>query len=127
MGRLGVTILRTWQTTPAMKARLGVSEGARADNARLRRYVAKYTICPAVTHGIDAHVGSIEVGKFADLVVFDPNTIADEATYTDPLRFSSGIDHVIVNGQIAWEAGASTGARGGVAIRRQRSAKTKSR
>jgi urease subunit alpha len=72
MGRVGETIIRTWQTAHAMKARLGVSEGARADNDRLKRYVAKYTICPAVTHGIDAHVGSIEVGKLADLVLWDP-------------------------------------------------------
>ncbi len=73
MGRVGETIIRTWQTAHAMKARLGVQAGAGgADNARLRRYVAKYTICPAVTHGIDEHVGSIEVGKLADLVLWDP-------------------------------------------------------
>ena len=52
MGRVGETIIRTWQTAHAMKARLGATAGP-ADNARLRRYVAKYTICPAVTHGID--------------------------------------------------------------------------
>ena len=72
MGRVGETIIRTWQTAHAMKARLGATAGAGADNARLRRYVAKYTICPAVTHGIDEHVGSIEVGKLADLVLWDP-------------------------------------------------------
>jgi urease subunit alpha len=71
MGRVGETIIRTWQTAHAMKARLGATAGA-ADNERLRRYVAKYTICPAVTHGIDEHVGSIEVGKLADLVLWDP-------------------------------------------------------
>jgi urease subunit alpha len=69
MGRAGETILRTWQTAHAMKVRLG---GGASDNERARRYVAKYTICPAVAHGIDAHVGSVEVGKLADLVLWDP-------------------------------------------------------
>ena len=75
MGRVGETIIRTWQTAHAMKARLGGgggSPGGGADNARLKRYVAKYTICPAIAHGIDAHVGSVEVGKLADLVLWDP-------------------------------------------------------
>jgi urease subunit alpha len=75
MGRVGETIIRTWQTAHAMKARLGAGgagAGGPADNARLRRYVAKYTICPAIAHGIDAHVGSVEVGKLADLVLWDP-------------------------------------------------------
>ena len=72
MGRVGETIIRTWQTAHAMKARLGVPEGGRADNERLRRYVAKYTICPAVAHGLDAQIGSVEVGKLADLVLWDP-------------------------------------------------------
>ena len=71
MGRVGETIIRTWQTAHAMKARLGATAG-RADNERLRRYVAKYTICPAIAHGIGAHVGSVEVGKLADLVLWDP-------------------------------------------------------
>jgi urease subunit alpha len=71
MGRVGETIIRTWQTAHAMKARLGATAGA-ADNARLRRYVAKYTICPAIAHGIGEHVGSVEVGKLADLVLWDP-------------------------------------------------------
>ena len=71
MGRIGETIVRTWQTAHAMKLRLG-SGGGRADNDRLRRYVAKYTICPAVAHGIDGEVGSVEVGKLADLVLWDP-------------------------------------------------------
>ncbi|HXI80571.1 MAG TPA: urease subunit alpha, partial [Verrucomicrobiae bacterium] len=56
MGRAGETIVRTWQTAHAMKARLGRPEGGRADNARARRYVAKYTICPAVAHGIEGEV-----------------------------------------------------------------------
>jgi len=71
MGRVGETIIRTWQTAHAMKRRLGATPGP-ADNERLRRYVAKYTICPAVAHGIDAHVGSVEAGKLADLVLWDP-------------------------------------------------------
>jgi urease subunit alpha len=75
MGRIGETIIRTWQTAHAMKARRGALPGdgaGRADNARARRYVAKYTICPAIAHGIAADVGSVEVGKLADLVLWDP-------------------------------------------------------
>jgi urease subunit alpha len=67
MGRVGETIVRTWQTAHVMAARRGG-----AGNERLRRYVAKYTICPAVAHGIDRDVGSVEVGKLADLVLWDP-------------------------------------------------------
>jgi urease subunit alpha len=66
MGRVGETIVRTWQTAHAMQARRG------SDNLRLRRYVAKYTICPAIAHGIASEVGSVEVGKLADLVLWDP-------------------------------------------------------
>jgi len=73
MGRVGEVVLRTWQTAHAMKARRGTLEGdGRADNLRARRYVAKYTICPAVTHGVDGEVGSVEPGKLADLVLYDP-------------------------------------------------------
>ena len=72
MGRVGETIVRTWQTAHAMKRRLGGGAQNRADNDRLRRYVAKYTICPAVAHGIDTEVGSVEPGKLADLVLWDP-------------------------------------------------------
>ncbi|RAY12093.1 urease subunit alpha [Actinomadura craniellae] len=71
MGRIGETVLRTWQTAHVMKARRGALEGP-ADNLRARRYVAKYTICPAVAHGLDAEVGSVEPGKLADLVLWDP-------------------------------------------------------
>jgi urease subunit alpha len=71
MGRVGETIIRTWQTAHVMRSKRGPTAGA-ADNERLRRYVAKYTICPAVAHGIEAHVGSVEVGKLADLVLWDP-------------------------------------------------------
>ena len=72
MGRVGETIIRTWQTAHAMK-RVGRAPGdGPADNERARRYVAKYTICPAIAHGIDGEVGSVEVGKLADLVLWDP-------------------------------------------------------
>jgi urease subunit alpha len=73
MGRVGEVVLRTWQTAHVMKARRGPLEtdGA-ADNVRARRYVAKYTICPAVAQGIEAEVGSVEVGKLADLVLWEP-------------------------------------------------------
>lgn len=72
MGRIGEVILRTWQTADKMKKQLGMLEGdtETADNNRAKRYVAKYTINPAITHGISEYVGSIEVGKYADLVVW---------------------------------------------------------
>ncbi len=73
MGRIGETIIRTWQTAHVMKARRGALPGeSRADNLRAQRYVAKYTICPAIAHGLDEHVGSVEVGKLADLVLWEP-------------------------------------------------------
>jgi urease subunit alpha len=73
MGRAGEVVLRTWQTAHVMKARRGSLPGdGAADNLRARRYVAKYTICPAVAHGIDAEVGSVEPGKLADVVLWDP-------------------------------------------------------
>ncbi|MGI8902658.1 MAG: urease subunit alpha [Solirubrobacteraceae bacterium] len=73
MGRAGETIRRTWQTAHVAKERWGPLAGdGPADNLRARRYVAKYTICPAVAHGLDEHVGSIEPGKLADLVLWDP-------------------------------------------------------
>jgi urease subunit alpha len=74
MGRVGEVIIRTWQTAHKMKAQRGsLSEDtARNDNFRVKRYIAKYTINPAIAHGISHEVGSIEVGKFADLVVFKP-------------------------------------------------------
>ncbi|HEX5201073.1 MAG TPA: urease subunit alpha [Actinoplanes sp.] len=70
MGRVGEVVMRTWQTAHVMKARRG--SGDRNDNARVKRYIAKYTICPAVTHGMAEHVGSVETGKLADLVLWDP-------------------------------------------------------
>jgi urease subunit alpha len=73
MGRVGEVVLRTWQTAHVMKARRGSLPGdGAADNHRARRYVAKYTICPAVAHGIEAEVGSVEAGKLADLVLWEP-------------------------------------------------------
>jgi len=72
MGRVGEVVLRTWQTAHVMKVRRGPLGSGPADNLRARRYVAKYTICPAVAHGIDGEVGSVEPGKLADLVLWDP-------------------------------------------------------
>lgn len=77
MGRIGEVITRTWQVAHVMKARRGALEAPGpgvlpADNLRARRYVAKYTINPAVAHGIDAYIGSVEPGKIADLVLWEP-------------------------------------------------------
>jgi urease subunit alpha len=74
MGRVGETILRTWQTAHKMKAQRGPlpEDSSRNDNFRVKRYVAKYTINPALTHGIAHAVGSIEAGKIADLVLWRP-------------------------------------------------------
>ncbi len=71
MGRIGEVITRTWQVAHAMKHRLG-SLGGAADNIRAKRYVAKYTINPAIAHGMAGEIGSIEPGKLADLVLWDP-------------------------------------------------------
>jgi urease subunit alpha len=74
MGRVGEVIIRTWQTAHKMKGQRGTlpEDNARNDNFRAKRYVAKYTINPAIAHGIAHEVGSIEVGKWADLVVWKP-------------------------------------------------------
>jgi urease subunit alpha len=76
MGRIGEVILRTWQTAHKMKQQFGrlsdEQDQRDNDNFRARRYIAKYTINPAIAQGISAHVGSIEVGKLADLCVWDP-------------------------------------------------------
>ncbi|EEG08643.1 urease subunit alpha [Pseudogulbenkiania ferrooxidans] len=74
MGRVGETILRCWQTADKMKRQRGPLEGDASgnDNTRIKRYLAKYTINPAITHGIAHEVGSIEVGKLADLVLWKP-------------------------------------------------------
>jgi urease subunit alpha len=94
MGRVGEVVIRTWQTAHAMKARRGPLDGdsERADNHRARRYVAKYTICPAVAHGLAGEIGSVAAGKLADLVVWDP-------------KFFGVRPHVVVKGgMIAWAA-----------------------
>src|SRR5712664_280507 len=74
MGRIGEVICRTWQTADKMKRQRGPLPGEKrgSDNLRVRRYIAKYTINPAIAHGIAAHVGSIEAGKMADLVLWKP-------------------------------------------------------
>ncbi len=74
MGRVGEVIIRTWQTAHKMKTQRGSLKGdpARHDNLRARRYIAKYTINPAISHGISHEVGSVEVGKLADLVLWKP-------------------------------------------------------
>jgi urease subunit alpha len=74
MGRLGEVIIRTWQTADKMKkqrGRLKVETGDN-DNARVKRYIAKYTINPAIAHGVSKHIGSIEKGKLADLALWSP-------------------------------------------------------
>ncbi|MGN9844249.1 urease subunit alpha [Nonomuraea sp. H19] len=91
MGRIGEMIMRTWQTAHVMKARRGPLDGDDgADNHRARRYVAKYTINPAIAHGIDHEVGSVEVGKLADLVLWEPKF------------FGVKTHRVIKGGQIAY-------------------------
>lgn len=75
MGRVGEVIVRTWQTASKMKNQRGPlaeDQGHDNDNFRVKRYIAKYTINPAITHGISEYVGSVEVGKFADLVLWTP-------------------------------------------------------
>jgi urease subunit alpha len=93
MGRVGEVVLRTWQTAHVGKATRGALPGdGPADNHRVRRYVAKYTICPAVTHGLDAEIGSVEVGKLADLVLWHP------------AFFGVRPHAVIKGGMVAWAA-----------------------
>ena len=93
MGRIGEVVMRTWQTAHVMKRRRGALEGdGAADNNRVRRYVAKYTICPAIAHGIDHEVGSVEVGKLADLVLWEP------------AFFGVRPHAVLKGGMIAWAA-----------------------
>ncbi|MBV0892534.1 urease subunit alpha [Paracoccus sp. Z118] len=91
MGRVGEVITRTWQTAHKMRVQRGRLEGEAGenDNLRARRYVAKYTINPAVAHGISAHVGSVEPGKRADLVLWHP------------AFFGAKPEMVLVGGQIA--------------------------
>jgi urease subunit alpha len=73
MGRVGEVVIRTWQTADKMKRQRGALPGdGPADNNRVKRYIAKYTINPAIAHGLSTHIGSIEVGKRADLVLWTP-------------------------------------------------------
>jgi urease subunit alpha len=74
MGRVGEVLIRTWQTADKMRKQRGrlAEETGENDNFRVRRYIAKYTINPAIAHGISAHIGSIEIGKRADLVLWNP-------------------------------------------------------
>src|ERR1043166_818847 len=74
MGRIGEVICRTWQTADKMKKQRGKlkQDSPGNDNFRVKRYIAKYTINPAITHGISDHVGSVEAGKLADLVLWKP-------------------------------------------------------
>ena len=73
MGRVGEVIIRTWQTADKMKRQRGALPGdGAADNARVKRYIAKYTINPAIAHGVADHIGSVEAGKRADLVLWSP-------------------------------------------------------
>jgi urease subunit alpha len=78
MGRVGEVIIRTWQTADKMKRQRGKlpEDSGPADNFRVKRYLAKYTINPALTHGLAEHVGSVEVGKLADLVLWSPGFFA---------------------------------------------------
>ena len=72
MGRVGEVLIRTWQTAHKMKAQRGALGDGPADNFRVRRYIAKYTINPAIAHGLSHEIGSIAVGKRADLVLWNP-------------------------------------------------------
>jgi urease subunit alpha len=94
MGRVGEVILRTWQTADKMKRQRGpgVGDPERHDNARIKRYVAKYTINPAIAHGLAHEVGSVEPGKLADLVVWNP------------AFFGAKPELVLKGGMIAWAA-----------------------
>lgn len=92
MGRIGEVILRTWQTAHKMKVQRGAlsPDSAQHDNFRAKRYIAKYTINPAIAHGISTHVGSVEVGKLADLCLWRP------------AFFGVKPEMVIKGGMIAW-------------------------
>ncbi|MBM7604542.1 urease subunit alpha [Metabacillus crassostreae] len=91
MGRVGEVISRTWQTADKMKRQRGeLVAGEQNDNSRAKRYIAKYTINPALTHGISDYVGSIEVGKVADIVLWDPGF------------FGVKPELIVKGGMIAW-------------------------
>ncbi len=94
MGRIGEVVARTWRTAAKMKDVTGPLKGtpdsAERDNERVKRYVAKYTINPAIVHGMSHLIGSVEVGKLADLVLYKPE------------RFGTKPEIVIKGGQIIW-------------------------
>ncbi|XP_060574751.1 urease subunit alpha-like [Ruditapes philippinarum] len=92
MGRIGEVICRTWQTADKMKLFRGRLAGEKGenDNLRIKRYVAKYTVNPAIAHGMDSIIGSIEVGKLADIVIWHP------------AFFGAKPEIIIKGGQIAW-------------------------
>jgi urease subunit alpha len=84
MGRMAEVICRTWQTAHKMKAQRGplpADEGTDADNARIKRYIAKYTINPAMVAGIDDYIGSLEPGKMADIALWEPEFFGIKPTY----------------------------------------------
>jgi urease subunit alpha len=94
MGRIGEVAIRTWQTADKMKRQRGPLPGETPgdDNARVKRYIAKYTINPALAHGLAEHVGSVETGKLADLVLWKP------------AFFGVKPEMVVKGGMIAWAA-----------------------
>jgi urease subunit alpha len=94
MGRIGEAVIRTWQTADKMKRQRGPLPGETpgSDNVRAKRYVAKYTINPAIAHGLAEHIGSVEIGKLADLVVWKP------------AFFGVKPELVVKGGLIAWAA-----------------------
>ncbi|WP_419792200.1 urease subunit alpha [Staphylococcus chromogenes] len=96
MGRVGEVITRTWQVAHRMKEQRGPLEGDGEynDNNRIRRYIAKYTINPAITHGISDYVGSIDEGKLADLVMWDPRFFGVKPA----LVVKGGLINVAING-----------------------------
>lgn len=99
MGRCGEVVLRSWNTAhknKVQRGRLEEDEGTDADNFRVRRYVSKYTINPAIAQGFSHLIGSIEVGKLADLVVWDPAWFATKPAF------------VLKGGLVAWAQMVST-------------------
>src|SRR5258707_13423761 len=94
MGRIGEVVIRTWQTAHKMKVQRGplAGDSSRNDNARAKRYVSKYTINPAITHGMATEIGSIEPGKLADLILWRP------------AFFGVKPELVVKGGFIAWSA-----------------------
>ena len=94
MGRIGEVVLRTWQTAHKMKVQRGplAEDSDRSDNFRAKRYVAKYTINPAITHGVATEIGSIEPGKLADIVLWKP------------AMFGAKPEMIVKGGFIAWSA-----------------------